>query len=165
MDAYPYDGRWRSAGTPMPSSILTAPMHLPSSRFPLEDQGIVRWRKIPLGRIVRWVFATAGRAISFRIVTAPRLGYASPMENGLRQNSDWIVDLSACDDAQEAALEDLRKLLISGLARSFPQQGAAFIEDTAQVTLLRVLKNLNSFAGKSKFTCAKANGGICLWTK
>lgn len=74
------------------------------------------------------------------------------MENGPRQNSDWIVDLSAPGDLQESALEDLRKLLISGLARSFPQQDAAFIEDTTQVTLLRVLKSLNSFSGKSKFT-------------
>ncbi len=203
MQASPYNCRWRSAGAPMPLSILT-PTEIPSPVFQLKEQEIVGWWKIlttwetsrrsstfstsalnaaanpeifaswPLvtttsaqrsgaddpgqhlhvssGRIVGRVLATAGRVILFRIVTAARLWYASPMENGPRQNSDWIVDLSAPGDLQESALEDLRKLLISGLARSFPQQDAAFIEDTTQVTLLRVLKSLNSFSGKSKFT-------------
>ncbi len=182
MEPDPYNVRWRSACTPMPLSILTAPTDIPSSVFPIVGEGIVHWWKffttwgawgrfsfltssqklgaessehqslVLLGQIVGMVIAMAGSAITFRLETPPRLNHAESMENRPRENNDWIVDLSARGDAQDSALEDLRKLLISGLAKSFPQQGAAFIEDITQVALLRVLKNLNSFAGKSKFT-------------
>jgi RNA polymerase sigma-70 factor (ECF subfamily) len=69
-----------------------------------------------------------------------------------RNNQDWIASLSASGEMQESALRDLRELLVLGLGRTFSPQGEAFIQDAAQVALLQILKNLTSFAGKSKFS-------------
>jgi len=69
-----------------------------------------------------------------------------------RDNDDWIADLSANGEEQESALGDLRELIMLGLGRTFFQQGEAFIQDATQVALIQILKNLNSFAGRSKFS-------------
>src|SRR5690606_25955197 len=68
-------------------------------------------------------------------------------------------DLSAEGPARDQALEDLRILLTNGLRRGLIGQidTAApefdtLIDDFAQEALLRVLDNLDTFAGRSLFT-------------
>jgi RNA polymerase sigma-70 factor (ECF subfamily) len=76
-----------------------------------------------------------------------------------RDNNGWLTDLRAGGERQEAALSDLRGLLLrtlpQGLARWLPPGHAEFqtlIEDTVQETLLRVLNGLDQFEGRSQFT-------------
>lgn len=90
--------------------------------------------------------------VAFQIVTVLKPNYAAPMEERARENGDWIAHLSASGEVQDSALKDLRRLLVVGLGRSFAQQGEAFVEDIAQMALLQILKSLDSFAGKSKFS-------------
>lgn len=76
-----------------------------------------------------------------------------------RTNEEWLADLRADAPAREAALGDLRLLLANGLRRgligqvdtSAPEFDAQ-LEDFAQEALLKVLDNLDTFAGRSLFT-------------
>jgi len=67
--------------------------------------------------------------------------------------------LSSPGPERERALADLRVLLVRGLRyalgswrRSVGLEFEALIEDFAQEALLRILDNLNTFAGRSRFT-------------
>lgn len=56
---------------------------------------------------------------------------------------------------RDEALAELRALIVKGLKTGLSGRAAAdaaFIEDIAQVSVLRILKNLNSFEGRSKFS-------------
>jgi len=80
-----------------------------------------------------------------------------------RTNEEWLHDLQASGATQEAALADLRNLLLravlfffsrnlgdfGGLARSEVLQLA---EDCAQDALIAILRRLSDFRGDSKFT-------------
>jgi RNA polymerase sigma-70 factor (ECF subfamily) len=71
-----------------------------------------------------------------------------------RTNDTWIDDLRTPDKAEEA-IADLRRLLLRGLARSLQARtyvDAAFLEDVVQQAVLRILDNLASFQGRSRFT-------------
>ena len=66
---------------------------------------------------------------------------------------EWVVRLRG-EQQQEAALVELRSVLIRGLRKAFAGKGGgdAFCEDIAQETLIRVLEKLDQFAGRSRFT-------------
>jgi RNA polymerase sigma-70 factor (ECF subfamily) len=80
-----------------------------------------------------------------------------------RTNQEWLDDLTAGGASQEAAVEDLRALLLraalhffgqnqgdmAGLSQSEIRQRA---EDSAQDALLAVLGHLPEFRGDSRFT-------------
>lgn len=77
----------------------------------------------------------------------------------VRDNQAWLRDLHASGTQRDAALVDLRALLLralpQGIARWLSPQNPefeSFIEDTAQETLLRVLDRLDTFEGRSQFT-------------
>ena len=77
----------------------------------------------------------------------------------LRENADWLSDLRAGGAAREAALADLRVILLDGLRRGLINRvntvGPEFeplAEDFVQEALLKILDNLDSFRGESQFT-------------
>jgi RNA polymerase sigma-70 factor, ECF subfamily len=81
----------------------------------------------------------------------------------IRNNEEWLNELRSDGTLQEAAIADLRNLLLRGvlfifnrnlgdlsrLARDEVQQLA---EDCAQESLIAILHHLNDFRGDSKFT-------------
>lgn len=72
-----------------------------------------------------------------------------------RTNESWLRDLQSTGSAQHEALADLRRMLMSRLQKSFyGRKGVddTFLEDVTQETLIKTLKKLNQFQGKSRFT-------------
>jgi RNA polymerase sigma-70 factor, ECF subfamily len=76
----------------------------------------------------------------------------------VRDNQTWLSDLHAGGVQRDAALADLRALLLrvlpQGISRWLSPDNPEFeffIEDTAQETLLRVLNGLDTFEGRSQF--------------
>ena len=76
-----------------------------------------------------------------------------------RDNQSWLTDLHSEGEQRDAALSDLRDILLrvlpSALSRWLsPESGHfdAFLDDVAQETLLRVLDHLDTFEGRSQFT-------------
>jgi len=75
-----------------------------------------------------------------------------------RDNASWLEDLGSTGPAREAALADLRELLMRSLPRGLtswlPRDHPEFdtlLEDTIQEAVLRVLDALQSFEGRSQF--------------
>ena len=75
-----------------------------------------------------------------------------------RTNEEWIKALQDQSE-QESALVDLRLLLLNGLRRGLINwvnpsnpEFESLVDDFAQESLLKVLDNLDSFEGRSKFT-------------
>lgn len=80
-----------------------------------------------------------------------------------RTNEQWLADLGGDPQSQEAALSDLRERLQRGifyylsrersdLADLSHQEIGQMAEDLAQDATLRVMENMNSFRGDSRFT-------------
>ena len=76
-----------------------------------------------------------------------------------RNNQYWLAALSATGSERDAALADLRQLIMASLGPAISHSYAsddpefrALAEDVAQETLLRVLAHLGSFEGRSRFT-------------
>jgi RNA polymerase sigma factor (sigma-70 family) len=76
-----------------------------------------------------------------------------------RTNDEWLMALSSPGTARDEALSDLRVILFGGLQRGLlgrvdtsAPEFHTLAEDFVQEALLRVLDNLQSFAGRSKFT-------------
>lgn len=76
-----------------------------------------------------------------------------------RTNEQWLHDLTANGEVFDAALADLQLVLLAGLQRGLLTQintnapeFATQAEDFVQEALLKILDNLNSFAGRSQFT-------------
>jgi RNA polymerase sigma-70 factor (ECF subfamily) len=76
-----------------------------------------------------------------------------------RTNEQWLADLQTDGPAREAALEDLRAVVMSGLpyalsrwVSSADPQFNALVEEVAQETLVRTLSRLHTFEGRSQFT-------------
>jgi RNA polymerase sigma-70 factor (ECF subfamily) len=80
-----------------------------------------------------------------------------------RTNEQWIAELTGPPDIQAQALEDLRQRLQRGifyylsrersdLSHLSSQELTQMAEDLAQDATLRVLDNLDSFRGDSRFT-------------
>lgn len=76
-----------------------------------------------------------------------------------RTNEQWLTDLQQDGPAREAALEDLRVVVMNGLPYALSRwvsptnpQFEALVEEVTQDTLLRVLDRLHTFEGRSQFT-------------
>ncbi len=70
------------------------------------------------------------------------------------EETDWVARLKSSDDVQEAALAELREILIRGLTATLRNRYGSKVqpEDVVQEALIRILKKLDSFQGRSKFT-------------
>jgi len=76
-----------------------------------------------------------------------------------RTNEEWIADLQADGDSREAALGDLRAVIMNGLPYALSRWVSPseprfefLVEEVAQETLLRILDRLHTFEGRSQFT-------------
>jgi RNA polymerase sigma-70 factor (ECF subfamily) len=76
-----------------------------------------------------------------------------------RSNQDWLIALKSPGSEREQALAELRTLLVRGLhyalsgwRRTAGRELEALAEDFCQEALLRILDNLDSFEGRSRFT-------------
>jgi RNA polymerase sigma-70 factor (ECF subfamily) len=76
-----------------------------------------------------------------------------------RTNEEWLADLKSAGEAKEAALADLRAIILQGLPYALSNylspdnpQFQSLTEEVAQETLLRVMSHLDTFEGRSKFT-------------
>ena len=76
-----------------------------------------------------------------------------------RTNDQWLDELRSDGHMKDSALADLRQILISGLRRGLLSQVNTSApefetqaEDFVQEALLKILANLDSFAGRSRFT-------------
>jgi RNA polymerase sigma-70 factor (ECF subfamily) len=70
-----------------------------------------------------------------------------------RGNEEWLAALRG--PGREEALADLRAFLVRGLGyalSSRPDVGEAILEDFGQEALLKILDNLDTFRGESRFT-------------
>ncbi|MEM1062898.1 MAG: RNA polymerase sigma factor [Planctomycetota bacterium] len=80
-----------------------------------------------------------------------------------RSNDSWIADLSADGDRRDAAVTDLRAVLVRGLRQAFKttkRVDEAFVEDSAQDSLVAILAKLDQFEGRSKFTTWALSIGV-----
>ncbi len=76
-----------------------------------------------------------------------------------RTNAQWLSDLRTTSAERDAALADLRLIILNGLSYALQNwllpddpRFSALTEEVAQETLLRVLAHLDSFEGRSQFT-------------
>ena len=72
-----------------------------------------------------------------------------------RSNEEWIAILSQPGAQRDAALEDLRALLVRGLGYALADRSnvrEADLEDFAQDAILKILAGLDTFRGESRFT-------------
>lgn len=76
-----------------------------------------------------------------------------------RTNEQWLNDLRSSGTEYEAAISDLRQILVSGLHRGLlgrvntsAPEFESLAEDFAQEALLKILNKLDTFAGRSHFT-------------
>ncbi len=76
-----------------------------------------------------------------------------------RTNDEWLQALSKPGSQQDAALADLRIILINGLQRGLlgrvdtsAPEFETMAEDFVQEALLKILAKQDTFAGRSKFT-------------
>jgi len=76
-----------------------------------------------------------------------------------RTNEQWLADLRAKGDMRDAALSDLRALILrslpyalSGKLNPNSPEFESLAEEVAQETLLKVLEHLDTFEGRSLFT-------------
>ena len=76
-----------------------------------------------------------------------------------RTNEQWLADLGSPGAPRESALADLHNILVSGLRRGLlnrvnttAPEFETMAEDFAQEALLKILDNLETFAGRSLFT-------------
>lgn len=67
---------------------------------------------------------------------------------------NWVDLLKSSGKERDAALDELRGLLVRGLTKALGNRGGgqAFAEDVAQDALLKILEKLDQFEGRSKFT-------------
>lgn len=95
-------------------------------------------------------------------VSINELDIILPMAN-TRTNEEWLEDLRANGAAQEAAISDLRDLLLRTVLYFFNRNLGDFerlardeilqmAEDCAQEALIAVMNHLSDFRGDSKFT-------------
>ena len=76
-----------------------------------------------------------------------------------RSNEEWLADLKSDGPDKEAALADLRAVILNGLPYALSNylspdnpQFKSLTEEVAQDTLLRVMDHLDTFEGRSRFT-------------
>ena len=83
----------------------------------------------------------------------------SPANPIVRPNAQWLSDLRSTGSTREAALSDLRGILIAGLrvglagwANSIGPAFEALAEDFVQDALMKIMDRLDSFESRSQFT-------------
>lgn len=66
----------------------------------------------------------------------------------------WIERLQGPQPERDAAIEELRRIIVRGLQRSLSQRygGAVQLDDVAQEAVLKILDSLDRFDGRSRFT-------------
>ena len=76
-----------------------------------------------------------------------------------RTNTQWLEALEKPGPEREIALDDLRKILVSGLQRGLlgrvntsAPEFESQAEDFVQEALLKIINKLHTFAGRSQFT-------------
>jgi RNA polymerase sigma-70 factor (ECF subfamily) len=72
-----------------------------------------------------------------------------------RSNEAWLRELTGDRRSQEAALSDLRNLLLRGLRKALAGHGGvddAFLQDSVQDAMVQVLEHLSRFEGRSRFS-------------
>lgn len=71
----------------------------------------------------------------------------------ITESYDWVEKLNS-ETHRDLAIEKLREILLRGLKGAFYRRGQddAFCEDVCQESLIRIMKNIESFEGRSKFT-------------
>lgn len=76
-----------------------------------------------------------------------------------RTNEEWLADLKSDGPNKEAALADLRAIILTGLPYALSKylspdhpQFKSLTEEVAQDTLLRATDHLDTFEGRSRFT-------------
>lgn len=69
-------------------------------------------------------------------------------------NDPWILRLKGDPGTRDAALEELRELLLRGLTKSMASRygGGHSPEDVVQTALLKIMDSLDQFGGRSRFT-------------
>ena len=67
---------------------------------------------------------------------------------------DWVERLRSDEQSRDAALQELRQILVRGISYSLSRRGGgeAFAEDVVQEALLKIMESLDSFEGRSRFT-------------
>jgi RNA polymerase sigma-70 factor, ECF subfamily len=77
----------------------------------------------------------------------------------IRTNEEWIADLQTDGPSRDAALEDLRAVIMNGLPYALSHWVSPsephfefLVEEVTQETLLRILDRLKTFEGRSQFT-------------
>jgi RNA polymerase sigma-70 factor (ECF subfamily) len=76
-----------------------------------------------------------------------------------RSNEEWLAELKSDGPDKEAALADLRAVILNGLPYALSNylspdnpQFKSLADEVTQDTLLRVLEHLDTFEGRSRFT-------------
>lgn len=67
----------------------------------------------------------------------------------------WVSRLSQDGDVQAQAINELREVLVKRVGYSFKNHAVvdeAFVDDVVQEALLKILKSLDQFEGRAKFT-------------
>lgn len=79
--------------------------------------------------------------------------YTTESQSMSSETYDWVENLNS-ETHRDDAIGKLREFLIRGLKGAFYRRGQddAFCEDVCQESLIRIMKNVNSFEGRSKFT-------------
>ncbi len=79
--------------------------------------------------------------------------YSTESQSMSAEPYDWVEKLKSESDREEA-IGKLREILMRGLKGAFFKRGQneAFCEDICQESLIRIMKNIDSFEGRSKFT-------------
>ena len=79
----------------------------------------------------------------------------SQMDDSMPNDDDpWVTRLKGKPTVRDAALEELRGILVRGLSKSMGSRygGKYSAEDVAQDALVKILDSLDQFAGRSRFT-------------
>jgi len=103
------------------------------------------------------------KLMSGQVLSLSRVCYNSPHMSEIRTNQEWLHDLSASGASQEAAIADLRDLLLRSTLYFFSRNSGDFgglnrdeilqrAEDCAQDALIALMDRLSEFRGDSKFT-------------
>ena len=76
-----------------------------------------------------------------------------------RTNEQWLADLQSEGSKRDAALEDLRAVIMKGLPYALSRwvspsepQFEFLVEEVTQESLMRILNRLHTFEGRSQFT-------------
>ncbi len=84
----------------------------------------------------------------------------------LRSDADWVADIGSAGDQRDAALGELRQVLMGGLRRAFQSAAGALLEDCTQDALVRISTQFHTFRGDSRFvTWALSIATRCVLTE